>query len=95
VATLQALGLLPIIGAQGTDCADLFVPFAPTSDDLLCSLVDLALPFLLGGLTGGLIGPGLLAFLDQRVECRLLFLQGSFGGRNVEGLIGVNRRVIG
>jgi hypothetical protein len=62
VATLQALGLLPIIGAQGTDCADLFVPFAPTSDDLLCSLVDLALPFLLGGLTGGLIGPGLLAF---------------------------------
>ena len=50
-------------------------------------------PFLLRGLGGGLFGLGLLAFLDERVERRLFFLEGGFRGGNVERGVGGDGRV--
>ena len=69
-----------------------FGPFRLQAGCFLRGLGLLGLPFLLCGLGGGLLCPGLLAFLDKGVECRLFFLEGGFGGGNVErGVVGDGR----
>ena len=56
----------------------------------------LGLPFFLRGLGGGLFGLGLLAFLDKGIERSLFFLEGGFGGGNVEpGVVGDGRVFVG